>query len=212
MEKNETKVKKPKKKLSKGAIVLIIALIVVLIPCLVFGGILLKSALQTGTPVLGSRFENDLKPAISDSDTSSLKSSIEAISNVEKCEIVLKSAQYRINVDVKDSLDSSQIESLCVEIYNAVDSKLPVSTYFTASSSMKMYDLSINVYNFIDSESDNMIYYILTKNSQMDSYSLQCVSEPVDEDLAKELRGEANIQTGTGDAAVGGEGEEIPEE
>ena len=53
-----------------------------------------------------------------------------------------------------------------------------------------MYDLAINVYNFVDANNENMTYYILTKNSKMEAYSLQCVSEPVDEDLAKELRGE----------------------
>ena len=212
MEKKEIKEKKPKKKLSKGAIVLIIGLIIILIPCLVFGGILLSASLQTGNPVVGNRFDNDLKPAIADSETKALKATIETMSGVEKCEIVLKSAQYRINVDTDDSLSTSQIESLCVDIYNAVNSKLPVSTYFTASSSMKMYDLSINVYNFIDGESENMTYYILTKNSQMTDYSIQCVSEAVDEDLAKELRGETNITTGTGDVSVDGETGEEPVE
>ena len=49
---------------------------------------------------------------------------------------------------------------------------------------------NINLYNFVNGEDDNMIFYILTKNSQMEAYTLQCVSEPLDEDLAKELRGE----------------------
>ena len=36
---------KGKKKLSKGALVLIISLIIILIPCLIFGGILISAAL-----------------------------------------------------------------------------------------------------------------------------------------------------------------------
>ena len=71
---------------------------------------------------------------------------------------------------------------------------MPVSTYFTATDSKKMYDLSINVYNYVKEDDDNMIYYILTKNSKMSDYSIQCVSEPVDEELAKDLRGE-NVTT-----------------
>lgn len=178
---------KQKKKMSKGGIVLLVGIIIILIPVLIFGGILLSAALETGTPVEGSRFTNDLEPAISDSQTSSLETSIKAISGVEDCTIVLKSAQYRINVDTVDSLSDSEVNSLTVEVYNAVNSALPVSTYFTATDSMKMYDLAINVYTQI---SEPHIYYLLTKNSNMDTYSIQCVSEAVNEDLASELRGE----------------------
>ncbi len=178
---------KNKKKLSKGGIVLLVAAIVILIPCLIFGGILLSAALESGKPVVGNRFNNDLNPSISSSATSNLEKSIKALSGVEKCSIELTSAQYRVNVDTDDSLSDAEIQNLVVEVYNLVNQELPVSTYFTATDSEKMYDLSINVYN---TTSDDNIYYILTKNSKMTAYSIQCVSEPVDEELAKDLRGE----------------------
>lgn len=184
--KKETKINN-KKKLSKGAIVLIISLIIILIPCLIFGGILISAAIESGRPVNGNRFDNDLNPAITSADTSDIENSIKALSNVEDCDIVLTSAQYRINVDTKDSLGKEQIETLCIEIYDIVNKKLPIGTYFTASDTEKMYDLSINAYNKI---SDGNIYYILTKNSKMSDYSLQCVSSPVDEELASQLNGE----------------------
>lgn len=191
---SSNKAVKQKKKMSKGGIVLLVSLIIILVPCLIFGGILISAALETGKPVVGSRFDNDLEPAITDSNTSALTSAIKSISGVENCEIVLTSAQYRVNVDAQDSLSSSQIEELAKKVYDAVNSELPVSTYFTATDSKKMYDLSINVYNYVKEDDDNMIYYILTKNSKMDNYSIQCVSEPVDEELAKDLRGE-NVST-----------------
>lgn len=178
---------KNKKKLSKGGIVLLVAAIVILIPCLIFGGILLSAALESGKPVVGNRFNNDLNPSISSSATSNLEKSIKALSGVEKCSIELTSAQYRVNVDTDDSLSDAEIQNLVVEVYNLVNQELPVSTYFTATDSEKMYDLSINVYN---TTSDDNIYYILTKNSKMTAYSIQCVSSPVDEELAKDLRGE----------------------
>ena len=187
--KQEAKTKE-KKKLSKGAIVLIIGLVIIAIPVIVFLTIILSAALKTGKPIVGNRFDGDLNPAITSAQTTQLEKSIEAISGVDDCTIVLTSAQYRINVDTSDSLTSEQIEKLTVDVYNAVNSQLPVNTYFTASGSKKMYDLAINVYNFVDANNENMTYYILTKNSKMEAYSLQCVSEPVDEDLAKELRGE----------------------
>lgn len=185
---------KGKKKLSKGALVLIISLIIILIPCLIFGGILISAALESGKPVDGNRFKGDLNPAITSSNTSSIKNSIEALSGVEKCDIELTSAQYRVNVDTVDALTDKQIEDLCVDIYNIVNKELPMATYFTASSSEKMYDLAVNVYNKID---DDNIYYILTKNSKMDTYSIQCVSSAVDEELASDLRGENNIEEPT---------------
>ncbi len=194
MENVNTKQKqiKKKKKMSKGGIVLLVGAIIILIPCLIFGGILLSAALETGNPVVGNRFNNDLNPSISSSATSSLENSIKALSGVEDCNIVLTSAQYRVNVDTVDSLSDSEIQSLVVEVYNLVNQQLPVSTYFTSTDSEKMYDLSINVYN---TTSDGNIYYILTKNSKMTAYSIQCVSSPVDEDLAKELRGENTPST-----------------
>ena len=185
---------KGKKKLSKGALVLIISLIIILIPCLIFGGILISAALESGKPVDGNRFKGDLNPAITSSNTSSIKNSIEALSGVERCDIELTSAQYRVNVDTVDTLTDKQIEDLCVDIYNIVNTDLPMATYFTASSSEKMYDLAISVYNKID---DNNIYYILTKNSKMDTYSVQCVSSAVDEELASDLRGENDIEEPT---------------
>ncbi len=194
MEKVNTKQKqiKKKKKMSKGGIVLLVGIIIILIPCLIFGGILLSAALETGKPVVGNRFNNDLNPSISSSATSNLESSIKALSGVEKCSIELTSAQYRVNVDTVDSLSDSEIQELVVEVYNIVNKELPVSTYFTATDSKKMYDLAINVYN---NTNDGNIYYILTKNSKMTAYSIQCVSSPVDEDLAKDLRGENTPST-----------------
>lgn len=185
---------KGKKKLSKGALVLIISLIIILIPCLIFGGILISAALESGKPVDGNRFKGDLNPAITSSNTSSIKNSIGTLSGVEKCDIELTSAQYRVNVDTVDTLTDKQIEDLCVDIYNIVNKELPMATYFTASSSEKMYDLAVNVYNKID---DDNIYYILTKNSKMDTYSVQCVSSAVDEELASDLRGENDIEEPT---------------
>ena len=182
--------KKTKKKLSKGAIVLIVGIVIIAIPVVVFLTILITAALQTGRPVLGSRYENDLNPAITNSQTQTIEKQISSLSGVEKCVIELRSAQYRINIDTVDSLSSEQIRDLTLEAYNTVNANLPVSTYFTSSDSMKMYDLDINTYNFIDGDNNNMILYILTKNSKMETYTIQNVTEAVDEELAKELRGE----------------------
>lgn len=191
MEKTEKKVKK-KNKLSRSAVVLMISSIIILIPCLVFGAILLIAQLQNNKPVIGSRYDFDLNPAISETNTNNISSSIESLSSVEKVEIVMTTAQYRINVDTKDSISEEEMEALSNTIYDIVNKELPVTTYFTKSSDgMKMYDLSITLYNYIpDGDDNNWISYTLTKNSGMSEKAGQFVSKAQDPNLVAELRGE----------------------
>ena len=188
------KTKNKKRKLSRAALIIICGIIIILIPCLILGGILLSAALQTGNPIFGDRYKGDLEPAITETNMENIEKSVSSISGVEKCDAVLTSGQLRINVDTKDSLSSEEIETLVDEVYAKVKSELPIGTYFTSGNGKKMYDLAINVYNFIKKDDESMIYYILNKNAMMDGESIQCVSEPLDADLAAELRGE-NIVT-----------------
>ena len=184
------KEKGSKKRLSKSALVVIIGLIIIAIPVLVFAYILISAAMQTGSPVIGSRFDNDLNPKITSADISAVKTDLEKLPNVEKVDIVLQTAQFRVNIDTKDDISKEAAEELANSAYDTVNRKLPVNTYFTINGTMKMYDLAVNVYNKIEEDSDSMIYYLLTKNSNMEKASLQLVSEPVDAQLASELRGE----------------------
>ncbi len=182
--------KRAKRRLSKSGIVLIVGLIIILVPCLIFGWILVSAALQTGTPIFGDRYEGDLEPAITDDDLSRVESAVKGISGVQDVTTTLISGQLRVNVDMDDALTSEEINALLPDMYNAVDGVLSVSTYFTSTEDKKMYDLAINVYNFVDAEDENMIYYIVTKNAMMENYSTQLVSEPIDAELASDLRGE----------------------
>lgn len=191
------KEQKEKKKMSRAGLVLTVGLIIIAIPCLIFGWILLSAALETGKPIVGDRFEGDLNPAIEKADTSDLVASIKALEEVEDCTIELTTAQYRVNVDVADSLEKDGYEDLINRIYELVNAKLPVNTYFTMHDNMKMYDLSIGLYNHIGGE--DMIYVILTKNSTMDVPSIQTVSQALDEDLAQKLRGETEDNSDGGD-------------
>ena len=193
---NENKqVTKARKKLSKSALVLIIGLCIIGIPLLVYGGILLQAQLQTGTPIFGDRFVGDLDPAITDSQMSELETELGSLSKVESVNIELASAQMRVNIDTVDSITTEDLEALLKEAYDVINRKLPISTYFTSTDSKKMYDLAINAYNYIDSEDEGMNYVLLTKNAMMSTYSIQVVSEPLDSELASELRGETPSST-----------------
>jgi hypothetical protein len=52
-----------------------------------------------------------------------------------------------------------------------------------------MYDLEIHVFNLDKNrDSDDFVYVIMTKTSGMETASTQLVSEPIDPELAQQLR------------------------
>ena len=194
-EKTKTTKKTKKKGLSRSGIVLIIGLLIILIPCLVFAGILLKSYVESNKPVIADRFDGDLDPTITQENIDSIKSALSALPQVENVEIEMTTAQLRINIDTVDSISEEEAKQLTNDAYNSVNSVLPVKTYFTATESMKMYDLTINVFNKIGNDDGTMVYYLLTKNSKMSEPGVQLVSKPLDEELAKQLRGETEAES-----------------
>ena len=215
---SETKTKKKEKKtnpnkkgISKQAKTLILGFLILLIPVLVFGGVILSAYLANRNPVIGSRFAGDLDPAISSGQIETIKDNISKMSNIDKCDVQLTTSQLRINIDVSDSLNQEEIEKIVDEAYNQINNVCNINTYFSSTSEKKMYDLSISVYNFIDAKNEDMIYYILTKNSNMAEPSTQLVSEAQDEDLAKELRGELEVEETPGGENVSVSPEEIEE-
>ena len=186
----EAKKKKKKKKLGAhqaAKYILIIGLIIIAIPCTFLGFILIQASTGTGKPVNGDRFENALNPEITEAEVTSLQSAISGLSNIENCEVNLINGQVRITVDCKDSLESSEIESITKKVFEQVNSKLPMSSYFTSTASKRMYDLSINVFNFAECESEDMICWNVQKNSQMEKEIYKELTKPNDEELVAEL-------------------------
>ena len=191
--KEKTENKRTKKSLSKAAIILIVGIVVIAIPCLIFAGILISSALESNSPVIGSRFDNDLSTKITTSDVENVKSVVSNVTGVENVEIDgIETGQFIVMVDVIDSYDEEQSSKIAEEVYKKVIEKLPVSTYFTTTDTNKNYDLSIHVYNrtSANDDYDSWSYVIITKNAKMDLPTTQIVSTPLDDHLAKELRGE----------------------
>ncbi len=178
--------------MSRSAIVLIVGLIIIAVPILIFLGILGISAMQTGTPREGSRFDGDLDPAITSENVDAIRTKLEAISSVEEVEVVLAQGQMRIFIDTNDSLGSEQVDSILTNAYNAVNSVTPINTYFTATDSKKMYDLQINVYTSPEASeagTDGRQYKLLHKNSAEATYGIDDLAHPKDPALAAELQG-----------------------
>lgn len=179
---------KQKKKLSKSAIILIIGIIILVIPVLVFVGILGISALQTGSPREGSRFDGDLVNEITKDDVNSIQASLETISNIDGVEVKLSEGQLKVFIDTNDSLTEEQVDAIVSDAYTKVTSKLPIATYFTTGSA-KMYDLQINVYTTAEAN-PNRQYKYLHKNAAEEEFAIDDLAHPKDAAVVAEARGE----------------------
>ncbi|MCF0111749.1 MAG: hypothetical protein HUJ58_07600 [Erysipelotrichaceae bacterium] len=164
------------------------ALIIVAIPCGLFAYILYTASQNTGTPIVGDRFLGDLDPAITEEALTELRSDIRSIEGVEEISVNCIVATLRVNVDVDDTKTREEVSKITEAIYTAIDAKLPVDVYFTATDAKKMYDMELNVYNNLNLESPDFIMYNLVKNSPMKTYILSDVSTPINAELAQELR------------------------
>lgn len=188
-QKKSTKKVKKRKQNNKIKVVFWICLVLVVAPILVFGWLLVSAALDTGTPILGNRYKNDLDPAITKSQLEEIKSSTSNISGVESATVELATATLRIYADVEDSTDVDTCKTIAGQVYSAVTSVLDPSVYFSQHDDMKMYDLEVHVYTKVSSSSDEDFNYVIeTKTSSMDEPMTQVVSEPIDAELAQQLR------------------------
>lgn len=189
------------KKLSKSAIILIIAGVIILIPCLVFVGILGISALQTGTPREGSRFKDDLVVEISENDVKELETSLNSIAYIETVEAKVSEGQLKVYIDTKDSIDDAAFDKVVSDAYNKVISRFPISTYFKQTDSARMYDLQINVYTSIE-DKEGRKYKLLHKNSAEDNFMIDDLATPKDKKLVDELEGKVSSDEVTDDVDI----------
>lgn len=165
------------------------SLILFLLPFLVLGWILVSAAMDTGSPILGERYKNDLDPAIVKADLERVKSESKGVNGVEKVDLSLATATLRVYADIGDLATVDDAKKTAGEIYTAVTHVLDPNVYFSQVNGEKMYDLEIHVYNRDkDMDQPGWVYVIETKNSGMDKPLTQVVSQPVDPELAEQLR------------------------
>ena len=170
---------KKKNKTHRTGILFTICLILVLAPFVVLGWILFSSSMDTGTPVLGNRFEGDLDPAITKNQMN------------DNAFVTMTTATLRVYVDVADDANEETVNAKADEVYNTVASILDPAVYFTKTDSKKQYDLEIHVYTLperTDAEGENFIYVIDTKTSNMAKPQKQTVSVAKDQAVADKLR------------------------
>lgn len=175
--------------ISVSNLILLFGGIVIVLPIVIWLWILISAYLEVGKPILGDRYKNDLNPAITKQEISTIQKDVSTIDGVKKVEVDLVTATLRVYADVEDTFTDDKVTEIAKNIYQKVTSVLNVNTYFSQHDDMKMYDLEIHVYNLEkDRDNANFSYVILTKTSSMESELVQLVSKPIDAQLAQQLR------------------------
>ncbi len=162
-----------------------ISFIIILIPCGYFLYLLYQAGIQTSTPIVGDRIKNSVIYTINDEDVSYIESEVKALANIENCEVNLNVETLRITIDANDELTDDEYKQMCIDVYNIIDGRIPVATYFTRDGDYKQYDLEITVYDNISNEDVRMV--TLYKNGNMESYTVQVLSDAKNPDVAYNL-------------------------
>jgi len=188
------KTKKVKVK-KKPPVILILLLIICIVPCAILGAVLFQSLEDSSKPVVGSRYEESLDPAISEDQLTQVKTALEGFDGVESIEVNLKTARLAILINTKDDMSKDGIKSLIQNAYKKVNEILPTGTYFTNKELfnetknetiiVKMYDLQIDAYNVV--EGDKQIHYVVSKTGAQEKELLQLVSSAKDKEVANEV-------------------------
>lgn len=188
------KTKKIKVK-KKPPVILVLLLTICIIPCAILGAVLFQSLEDSSKPVVGSRYEGALDPAITEDQLTQIKTTLEGFSGVESVEVNLKTARLAVLINTNDDVNRDGIKNIIQQAYTKLNEILPVGTYFTnrtlfdevknETTTVKMYDLQIDAYNVV--EGDNQIHYVVSKTGAQKTENLQLVSSPKDSNVANDV-------------------------
>ncbi|MBR3839985.1 MAG: hypothetical protein IKM20_02485 [Erysipelotrichales bacterium] len=204
--------KRKRKKKKKHSYFLWVALVIALIPCIAVVYILISAMSDTGKPINGDRFANDLNPAITETMQTTILNDIKGIEGVEDAKLTLTTATLRVVVDMYDDKtkeDALAIGQSAVDIINA---HAPISTYFTSYGVSKMYDFEINVYDELSSDIKPEVNVIFTKNASHETVVHQVLTEPKNPEKVAEIEAKREAAKAEAEAAKGEGTEETPKE
>ena len=179
--------RKPRLKLVH--IVFTVCLILILAPAIYFGWMLASTYMDSHSPVLGNRYENDLNPAITKDQLKQVDDAVGAIEGVTGHSVHLATGTLRVYIDLPDDTTYDVVQAVSESAYAAVTSVLDPNVYFSQANDMKMYDLEIHTSNIPDGrEAEYFVYGIYTKTSAMSAPLYQLVSYPKNPEIAQALR------------------------
>ena len=170
-------------------IVFTVCLILILAPAIYFGWMLASTYMDSHSPVLGNRYENDLNPAITKDQLKQVDEAVGKLDGVTGHSVHLATGTLRVYIDLADDATYDVVQAVSESAYAAVTSVLDPNVYFSQANDMKMYDLEIHTSNMKDGrDKDNFIYGIFTKTSAMSTPQYQLVSSPKNAEVAQSLR------------------------
>lgn len=145
------RVSKPKKqKVKQGHKLVWLTLLIVFVPIALIGYVLMTSAKESDQPVEGNRFNiSDLNPRIQESQMAAIQNDLMGIGGIEGATYDLKSATFRVHLNMVDHADYDSLKAAALQAYDIVNNYLPIDTYFTNSADGKNYDLEIDAYNYL---------------------------------------------------------------
>ena len=145
--------------------------------------------MDSHSPVLGNRYENDLNPAITKDQLKQVDEAVGKLDGVTGHSVHLATGTLRVYVDVAEDSTAEVVQDVSGRAYEAVVAILDPNVYFSQGNDMKMYDLEIHTSNMKDGrDKDNFIYGIFTKTSAMSAPQYQLVSSPKNAEVAQSLR------------------------
>lgn len=181
------KFKKKMNQIIKSKKTAIILSVVLLTPVLIFAGILIRDTLQKGTPVIGSRFDNELEHKITNDQLKEIDEAIAEEMILNK-EVVLKAGTVRVYIEVSSELSKDVIKELGERVYTKIDGITPIDTYFTNTENNKQYDLEINIHNDVeDYDSDDFVYLQVMRNGGMTETTYVFLSEAKNPEWKEEV-------------------------
>ena len=175
--------KNNQRKLRWQYFIIIPAIVIALSAGLFLGYQAVNASLGKGQPVVGSRFNNDLDPVISQDSITKITEDLKAMNGVKDAKIVLKSATLRVYIEIDTNRDANITANL-QNAYDIVTKELKVEDYFSIKGLQKNYDLEIHGYNQVPSEDNKgYIYGVLVKGSNMLEPSTQILTKPQSQDV-----------------------------
>lgn len=183
----EPEKKTPKKKVERtkdwSYYAIIASLILILIPSIFLGVTIWKASKGTGEPVFGSRFKNDLAPAIEKENISNLETELLTIDGVESVDVVLKTATLRIHIPVSAETDKEKYETIAKRVEDKLYEVLPKEQYFQMIDTQMQYDYEVYVYHL----GETPTIYTRYKSSRSTEPQTQFLSDAASPEMAEAL-------------------------
>lgn len=187
--KNKKQIKKESgfRRFLKSPKTTIVFMLVLMTPFLILGFILVRDKLGAGTPVVGSRNDQQLAHTITDDMLKEIETTITSDTVVDP-KVRLTASTLRIYVTVNEDTSKDAIKALGESVYEQVITIVPIDPYFTNTETNKQYDLEIHVFNNVeDKTAENFIYFEVMHGATMEATSYTFLTDAKDPEFKEEV-------------------------